>query len=159
MKTVWILISWLLQKPADLDLHCVQKKCYLVLYYMYFQRVNCLTTGRYASLSFRTSKIFFGQEHYGHLLVPGKVEHFTVSTSLPYSTNISCPENVVCLYSRALQATLNMLANIMNPISTQCAYLFFLQNSMPCFENGVDPDQLASHKANCSGSHCMAHTQ
>ena len=21
--TVWILISWLLQKPADLDLHCL----------------------------------------------------------------------------------------------------------------------------------------
>ena len=24
-KTVWILIRWLLQKPADLDLHCFQK--------------------------------------------------------------------------------------------------------------------------------------
>ena len=22
LKTVWILISWLIQKPADLDLHC-----------------------------------------------------------------------------------------------------------------------------------------
>ena len=53
---------------------------------MYFQRLNCLTTGRYASLFFRTSKIFFGEEHYGHLLVPGQVEHFTFSTSLPYPT-------------------------------------------------------------------------
>ena len=25
MKIVWIPISWLLQKPADLDLHCFQK--------------------------------------------------------------------------------------------------------------------------------------
>ena len=25
LKTVWILISWLLQKPADLDLHCLQE--------------------------------------------------------------------------------------------------------------------------------------
>ena len=29
-KTVWILISWLLQKPADLDLHCFQLSLYLV---------------------------------------------------------------------------------------------------------------------------------
>ena len=54
LKTMWILISWLLQKPADLDLH---------LYY-------------------QTSKIFFGQVHYGHLLVPGQVENFTISTPL-----------------------------------------------------------------------------
>ena len=26
MKTVWILISWLHQKPADLDLQCFQKQ-------------------------------------------------------------------------------------------------------------------------------------
>ena len=26
LKTVWILISWLLKKPADLDLHCLQEK-------------------------------------------------------------------------------------------------------------------------------------
>ena len=25
LKTVWILISWLLQKQADLDLHCLQE--------------------------------------------------------------------------------------------------------------------------------------
>ena len=25
LKTGWILISWLLQKPADLDLHCLQE--------------------------------------------------------------------------------------------------------------------------------------
>ena len=27
-KTVWILISWLLMKPADLDLHCFLKRIY-----------------------------------------------------------------------------------------------------------------------------------
>ena len=26
LKTKWILISWLLQKPADLELHCFQEK-------------------------------------------------------------------------------------------------------------------------------------
>ena len=26
VETVWILISWLLMKPADLDLHCFQKR-------------------------------------------------------------------------------------------------------------------------------------
>ena len=26
LKTVWILISWFLQKPADLDLHCLQER-------------------------------------------------------------------------------------------------------------------------------------
>ena len=25
IETVWILISWLLKKPADLDLHCLQE--------------------------------------------------------------------------------------------------------------------------------------
>ena len=25
LKMVWILISWLLQKPADLELHCLQE--------------------------------------------------------------------------------------------------------------------------------------
>ena len=126
-KRVWILISWLFQKLADLDLHCLQENWYLVSYYMYFRRVNCLTTEMYASLFFQKSKIFMEQEHYGQLLVPGQVEHSTSSISLPYSTNISCPENVVCLYSRALQNTLNMLANIMSPISTstQCAFKFF----------------------------------
>ena len=31
---------------------------------------------------YQTSKIFFGQVHYGHLLVPGQVENFTISTPL-----------------------------------------------------------------------------
>ena len=29
LKTVWILISWLLKKPADLDLYCLQESRYL----------------------------------------------------------------------------------------------------------------------------------
>ena len=26
LKTVWILISWLLKKPAELELHCIQER-------------------------------------------------------------------------------------------------------------------------------------
>ena len=37
MKTVWILISWLLQKPADLDLHRLQDSSHRV---SYFERVK-----------------------------------------------------------------------------------------------------------------------
>ena len=48
------------------------------------ESVNCLSTERYKlNLYCRTSKIFFGQVHYGHLLVPGQVENFTISTPLP----------------------------------------------------------------------------
>ena len=32
LKTVWILISWLLKKPADLDLHCLQESICMVSY-------------------------------------------------------------------------------------------------------------------------------
>ena len=46
LKTVWILISWLLQKPADLDLHCFQEKpadqdpyCLQKLIYIWFHTV------------------------------------------------------------------------------------------------------------------------
>ena len=45
LKTVWILISWLLQKPANLDLHFLQESWYLISYC--FQSVNCLSTERY----------------------------------------------------------------------------------------------------------------
>ena len=45
--------------------------------------LNCLSTERYlANLYYRTSKLFFGQVHYCHLLVPGQVENFTISTPL-----------------------------------------------------------------------------
>ena len=58
LKIVWILISWLLQKPADLDLHCLQEKsadqdpyCLQELIYIWFhtvfERINCLSTVRY----------------------------------------------------------------------------------------------------------------
>ena len=42
LKTVWILISWLLQKPADLDPHRLQAWFHIV-----FESVNCLSTERY----------------------------------------------------------------------------------------------------------------
>ena len=58
MKTVWILISNLLQKQADLDLHCLPEKpadqdpyCLQELIYIWFytvfERINCLSTVRY----------------------------------------------------------------------------------------------------------------
>ena len=58
LKTVWILISWLLQKPADLDLHCLQEKpadqgpyflqeLIYIWFHAVFERINCLSTVRY----------------------------------------------------------------------------------------------------------------
>ena len=55
---MWILISWLLQKPADLDLHCLQEKpadqdpyCLQELIYIWFhsvfERMNCLSAVKY----------------------------------------------------------------------------------------------------------------
>ena len=95
LKTVWILISWLLQKPADLDLHCFQEKpadqgpyCLQELVYIWFhtvfQRIICLSTEKYIKLFFffQTSKIFYGQVHFGFLLAPGQVEYFTIPTPL-----------------------------------------------------------------------------
>ena len=97
LKRVWILISWPLQKPADLDLHCLQEKpadqdpyCLQELIYIWFhtvfERINCLSTVWYKLIFFfRTSKIFYGQLHFGYLLVLGQVENFTIiSTPLLY---------------------------------------------------------------------------
>ena len=42
LKTVWILISWLLQKSADLEQHCLQAWFHTV-----FESVNCLSTEMY----------------------------------------------------------------------------------------------------------------
>ena len=58
LKTVLILIGWLLQKPADLDLHCLQEKpadqdpyCLQELIYIkchtVLQRINCSSTVRF----------------------------------------------------------------------------------------------------------------
>ena len=57
LKTVLILINWLLKKPADLNLHCLQEKpadqdpyCLQELIYIWlhtvFERINCLNTVR-----------------------------------------------------------------------------------------------------------------
>ena len=46
LETVWIMISWLLQKPADLDLHCLQELISAWLHTV-FESVNCLSTERY----------------------------------------------------------------------------------------------------------------
>ena len=75
LKTLWILISWLftVYKRVDIWFHTV------------FKRVNCLSTERHMYrliCSFGQEIIFFGQVHYSHLLVPGQVENFTISTPL-----------------------------------------------------------------------------
>ena len=77
LKTVWILISWLLQ-----DLHWLQESLYLVAYCFQksklYKHRNVL-----ANLFFPTCKIFLGQVQYGHdLLVLGQVENFTISTPM-----------------------------------------------------------------------------
>ena len=104
LKTVWTLISWLLQKPADLDLHCFQEKpadqdpyCLQELIYIWFhtvfERIICLSTVRYKLFCFfQTSKIFYGQVHFGFLLAPGQVENFTIST--PLTKLFLCTHNI-----------------------------------------------------------------
>ena len=73
---MWILICTLLQKPANLDLHCLQEKpvdqdpyCLQELIYIWFQtvleRINCLSTERYKLIC-----------SFCFLLVPGQVENF-----------------------------------------------------------------------------------
>ena len=47
LKTVWILISWLIQKPADLDLHCLQDRLISAWFHTIFESENCLSTERY----------------------------------------------------------------------------------------------------------------
>ena len=100
LKIVWILISWLLQKPADLDLHCLKEKqadqdpyCLQELIYIWFHTVFEIKFFKHskvkANLFFRTSKIFYGQIHYGYLLVPGQVENFTISTPLLWVLKIT----------------------------------------------------------------------
>ena len=46
LKKVWILISWLLKKPADLDLQCLQERVD-IWFHTVFESVNCLSTERY----------------------------------------------------------------------------------------------------------------
>ena len=66
------------QKPGDLDLHCFQLSVYLVSLTVLKSLCTILVKQCKAEfivhyLFFGTSKIFIGQEHYGHLLVPGQV--------------------------------------------------------------------------------------
>ena len=94
LKTVWILISWLLQKPADLDLHCFQEKpadqdqyCLQELIYIWyhtiFERKICLSTVRYKLIcSFGQEKFSMDKYILAFLLAPGQVENFTISTPL-----------------------------------------------------------------------------
>ena len=71
---MWILISWPLQKPADLDLHCLQEKpadqdpyCLQELIYIWFhtvfERINCLSTVQYM-LIFSFGQVKFSMDNY-----------------------------------------------------------------------------------------------
>ena len=97
---MWILISWLIQKPADLDLHCLQEKpadqdpyCLQELIYIWFhtvfERISCLSTVRYKLIC------SFGQVHFGFLLVTGQVENFNISTPLIWQNDF-IDEIVAC---------------------------------------------------------------
>ena len=72
---MWILISWLLQKPADLDLHCFQEKpadqdpyCLQELIYIWFhtvfERIICLSTERYEAIFFSFGQVKFPMDKY-----------------------------------------------------------------------------------------------
>ena len=74
IEIVWILISWLPQKPADLDLHCLQEKpadqdpyCLQELIYIWFhtvfERINYLSTVRY-KLIFSFGPVKFSMDKY-----------------------------------------------------------------------------------------------
>ena len=62
-----------------------------------FESVNCLSTERYKLICTigRTSQIFFGQVHYGPLLVHGQVNFFTISTPLSNGI-IKMTKMVIC---------------------------------------------------------------
>ena len=76
LKTVWLLISWLLKKPADLDLHCFQEKpadqdpyCLQELIYIWwfhtvFERTICLSTERYKLFFFAFGQVKFSMDKY-----------------------------------------------------------------------------------------------
>ena len=61
LKTVWIQISWLLKKPADLDLHFY--KVVDIWFYTVFERVNCLSTERF-KLIFSFGQVKFSLDMY-----------------------------------------------------------------------------------------------
>ena len=74
------------EKLADQDPYCLQELIY-IWFHTVFERIICLSTERYEAkfFFFWTSKIFYGQVHFGFLLAPGQVENFTISTPLHLS--------------------------------------------------------------------------
>ena len=75
LKTMWILISLLLQKPADLDLHYFQEKpadqdpyCLQELIYIWFhtvfERIICSSTERYETIFFSFGQVKFSMDKY-----------------------------------------------------------------------------------------------
>ena len=84
LKTVWILINWLLQKPADQDPYCLRELIF-IWFHTVFERISCLSTGRYKLIcSFGQVKFSMDKYILAFLLVPGQVKCFTISTPLAY---------------------------------------------------------------------------
>ena len=82
MKTVWILISWPLQKTADQDPYCLQELIY-IWFYTVFERINCLSTVRYKLIcSFGQVKLSMDNFIFGYLLVLEQVENFTIAVCI-----------------------------------------------------------------------------
>ena len=72
---MWILISWLLQKPADLDQHCFQEKpadqdpyclqeLIYILFHTVFDRIICLSTEKYVAKKFSFRQVKFSMDKY-----------------------------------------------------------------------------------------------
>ena len=66
------------EKPADQDPSCLQE---LIWFHTVFERINSSLS---TNFFFWTSKIFYGQVHFGFLLVPGQEENFIISTPLSH---------------------------------------------------------------------------
>ena len=75
---MWILISWLLRKPADLDLHCLLNGYISGFIQFFFFLYKKLTYGintvsdkqiHLHYLFFGTINYFFGLAHYDHYII------------------------------------------------------------------------------------------
>ena len=74
--------TYIQEKPADQDPSCLQE---LIWFHTVFERINSSLS---TDFFFWTSKIFYGQVHFGFLLVPGQEENFIISTPLSHFIQI-----------------------------------------------------------------------
>ena len=82
-KTVQILIRWLLQKPSDLDLHCLQRQCLSL-----FSRTRVkMLRGRHAQAEAKT---------YQTLLSKSKLHHSSGSEVINHLLMLNSAEHEIC---------------------------------------------------------------